>query len=147
MCTTKKFVKCISTQMMPKCEDSVSQPIKREIFNVVPIAFPLLMWCFQLIHSSTLYTLSQATDKSQEAGAPLNMFNVLHLSYNAQKLFCIYSSWKVWCAFFGWDLSPRSFQLFASTQRFEMIENRSCLTRQRCIRVGIEPNGTTGQLV
>ena len=109
LCTTKKFVKRISTQMKPKCcEDSVSQPIKWEIFNAVSIAFSSLVWCFQLTCGSTSYILSWATGKSQEAGAALNMFSALHWSYNAQKMFSIYSSWKVWCVVFWRDLPHMS---------------------------------------
>ena len=49
LCTTKKFVKSGSTQIASKyCLDGISQPIKWEIFSVLPILFPLLMWCFQL---------------------------------------------------------------------------------------------------
>ena len=39
------------------------------------------------------------------------------------------------------------FQLLASAWRFEMTENGSRLTRKWCIRAGIKPNTTTGQLV
>ena len=92
MCTTKKCVKSISAWITSKCcEDSISQPTKWEIFSVLPIAFPLLMWHFQLTCCSTSYILPWATEKSQEAGTALHILGALHLLYNAQKLFCKYT--------------------------------------------------------
>ena len=72
------------------CEDGISQTIKYKIFSVLPIAFPLLMWRFQLMRRSMSYILPWATKKSQEAGAALNMLGALHWLYNAQKLFWRY---------------------------------------------------------
>ena len=91
LCTTKNFVKSFSAQITSKCcKDGVSQPIKWEIFSIFPIAFPLLMRCFELICHLTSYILQWVTGKSQEADTALHMLVALHWSYNAWKLFCMY---------------------------------------------------------
>ena len=99
--------------------------------------FSLLMWRFKLTHRSTLHILPWATEKSQDAGAALHMLGALRWSYNAQKLNILYSSWKVWCVIYH---QGALFQVFASAWRFEMSENRNCLTRKWHIRAWTEPN-------
>ena len=80
-----------------------------EIFSILPIAFPLLMWRFKLMRCLTSYIQVDALfdivhsamgdrkiPRTEEAWAALHMLGALHWSYNAQKLFYIYSSWKFW---------------------------------------------------
>ena len=68
MSSIRKLVKSVSAQIMSKCsENGISQPIKWKIFNVLPIAFLLLMRHFKLAHQSTSYIPPWETEKSQEA--------------------------------------------------------------------------------
>ena len=87
--TTKKFAKSVYAWITSKCcEDGISQPLKWEIFSVLPSTFPLLMWRFEFTSCSMSYIPPWAT----EAGAALCMLGALHWSYNAQKPFyrCIH---------------------------------------------------------
>ena len=89
LCTKEKIVKSVSAQITSKwCEDSISQPIKWEIFSVLPNAFPLLMGHFMLMHHSMSYIPPWVIPKSQEADVALHTLGNLLWSYNARKLFC-----------------------------------------------------------
>ena len=117
------------------------------------IVFSLLMWCFKLMHHLMAYILPWVTEKSQEAGASIHMLGPLQWLYNAQTLFCIYvflprNVWGFFGVFFYKIYHPGSLLLaFALAWRFEMIQNRSCLTRKWCTTAGIELNAMIGQLV
>ena len=119
------------------CKDGVLQPIKWEIFSVLPIAFPLLMWRFQLTWRSMSYILPWVTELSQEAGAALHMLG----RNNAQKLFYRYILPRK----FGVQFFDKIYHLGA--WRFEMVKTGSCFARKWRKRVGIEPNATIGQMV
>ena len=128
-------------QMLQRWRLTTHKLIKWEIFSVLPIAFPLLMWRFQLTWCLMSYILPWMTEMSQEAGAALHMLGALHWSYNAQKLFCRYILPRK----FGVHFFDKIYHLGA--WRFEMVENGSCLTGKWCKRVEIEPNARIGQLV
>ena len=152
--TTKKFAKSVYAWITSKCcEDGISQPIKWEIFSVLPSTFPLLMWRFEFTSCSMSYIPPWATEESPEAGAALCMLGALHWSYNAQKPFYICIHIYILPENFWlkkkeeiYHLRYR-FQLFASAWQFEMIENGSCLARKWHIWVGTELNATIGPLV
>ena len=103
------------------------------------------MWHFKSTRCSTSYI----PPRTEEAGAALHMLGTLRWSYNAQKLFCIVLFLKILvCVFLDEIHHPGArFRLLVSAWRFERNENGSCLARKWCIRAGIEPNATIGQLV
>ena len=107
LCTTKKFVKSISTRIIYKrCEDGISQPIKWEIFSILPIAFPSLKWCFELTcHHSAM----------GDRKVPRNRCCTLHAGCSALIKQCTETFLYMYiffleifmCFFFLWDLLPR----------------------------------------
>ena len=67
MCTTKIFVKSVSTQIMSKCPNYVSQPIKWEILSVLLIAFPSgVIPCVITLHTTLSVLLSTYRHSVQE---------------------------------------------------------------------------------
>ena len=152
-CTTRKYVKSISARITSKCcEDDVSQPIKWEIFSILPTTFPLLMW--RLMHCSTSYILPWVTEKSQKLKKQALHFTCRALCVDCtmhKKLFVIHIDfWWIFfvCVFFDKIYYPGAcFLLLTSAWWFETIENRSCLTRKWRIRAGTELNATIGPLV
>ena len=128
-------------------QNGVSQPIKWEIFCVLPIAFPLLMWRFELMRCSVIHSAmgDRKVPRTEEVDAALHMLGALCWSYNAQKHFCIHILLpkilvRIFCC---WrDSHPEA--------RFSMSiwnENGSRLARKWRIWARIELNATIGQLV
>ena len=63
-CALQRNLWKASAQIRSQCyEDGISHPTKGEIFSVLPIAFPLLMRHFELMHSSMSHILPWATEK------------------------------------------------------------------------------------
>ena len=139
LCTTKKFVKSVSTWI-------TSQPI---IING------------NLQHTSYRFSF---VDVTLQVDA---LFEVVHSAKNWRSRRCTSHAWhsalivqrtetvlyhtlpgNFGVRFLGEIHHPGAhFQLLASAWRFEMIENRCRLARKWCIRAGIEPNAMIGQLV
>ena len=68
MSSTRKLAKSVSAQIMSKCsENGISQPTKWKIFNVLPVAFLLLLCHVKLAHRSASHIPPWETEKSQEA--------------------------------------------------------------------------------
>ena len=101
---------------------------------------------FDVVHSAMG---DRIVPRIEEASAALHMLGSPRWSYNAQKRFCITLFLEILvCSFFDKIHHPGArFQLLTSAWQFEMTENRSRLTREWCIRAGIEPNAMIGQLV
>ena len=124
LCTTKKFVKSISTRIKC-CEDGISQPIKWEIFSMLPITFPLLKWRFE----STWPHSAMGNRK-----IPRSRCCTLHAGHSALIKQCtetflymyIFFLEILMCIFLDKIYYPGDcFQLFAMAWQFEMVENRS----------------------
>ena len=150
-CTTKKFVKTVSTRITSKCcEDGIAQPIKVNGKSSAYFLSLFLCWC----DTSSWRVVRCRTFRH---GRPKN----------CRSRCCTLHAWRsvliIQCTqTFLYNTLPRNFgvrffeeihhpgacfQLLASAWRFEMIENGSRLARKWCIRAGIELNTTIGQLV
>ena len=137
-------------KLRPNVVKILSQTHKMGNLQHTSIVFSLLMCCFKLMHHLMAYILPWVTEKSQEAGASLHMLGPLQWLYNAQTLFCIYVFLprNLGVCFFDKIYHPGSLLLaLALAWWFEMIQNRSRLTRKWCTTAGIELNAMNGQLV
>ena len=147
--------KVSSLKLRPNAVCFTTHKNEWEIFSVLPIAFPLLMWrfrvdaLFDVVHSAMG---DRKVPRTEEASAALHMLGIPRWSYNTQKLFCIMLFLEMLVCFFVVVVDnirhlEARFQFFASAWWFEMTENGCRLTRKLRKRAGTEPNTTIGQLV
>ena len=118
------------------------------LLSILSIIFSLIMWCFQLMCHVMLDIPPWVTQKSQEAGAALNMLGALRWLYNAQKHFCRCTlPGKLGVQLFDniYHLGAH-FQHFTSARQFKITENGSHLARKWCKRTGIELNAWSAGL-
>ena len=87
----RNLCKVSSLKLRPNAVCFTTHKNEWEIFSVLPIAFPLLMWrfrvdaLFDVVHSAMG---DRKVPRTEEASAALHMLGIPRWSYNTQKLFC-----------------------------------------------------------
>ena len=152
LCTTKKFVKSVSTRIKSKCcEDGVAQTINGKSSGYFLSLF--LCWC----DTSSRCVVQCCTFCHGRQKSPKK--KVLHITCWVLRVDCaMHRNFSAYCPIY--TFFPKNifldviyypgthFLFFASAWRFEVIGNGSRLTRKwHSIRAGTELNAMTGQLV